>query len=78
MSDDIQISCRNIWKVFGSDPAGFMAKHGGNPSAEALKEEGYIGAVQDVSFDVHSGEILIIMGFGVAWIANLLATWTIR
>ena len=62
MSGDVQISCRNIWKVFGSDPAGFMARHGGNPTAEALKDEGYIGAVQDVSFDVHAGEILIIMG----------------
>lgn len=62
MSGDVQISCRNIWKVFGEDPKGFMAKHAGNPSAEALKEEGYIGAVQDVSFDVHAGEILIIMG----------------
>lgn len=27
-----------------------------------MKEHGYIGAVQDVSFDVHKGEILIIMG----------------
>ena len=62
MTDDVQISCRNMWKVFGPDPKGFMAKHGGSPSTEALSSEGYIGAVQDVSFDVHAGEILIIMG----------------
>ena len=62
MTDDVQISCRNIWKVFGDDPKGFMARHNGAPSSEALKEEGYIGAVRDVSFDVHAGEILIIMG----------------
>ncbi|MEM8644956.1 MAG: ATP-binding cassette domain-containing protein [Pseudomonadota bacterium] len=62
MTDDVQISCRNIWKVFGPDPAGFMAKHGGAPGADAFQSEGYIGAVQDVSFDVHAGEILIIMG----------------
>ncbi|MEM8686982.1 MAG: ATP-binding cassette domain-containing protein [Pseudomonadota bacterium] len=62
MTDDVQISCRNVWKVFGPDPAGFMARHGGAPSAEAFQSEGCIGAVQDVSFDVHAGEILIIMG----------------
>ncbi len=62
MSDDVQISCRNIWKVFGPDPTGFMTRHAGAPSADAFTSEGYIGAVQDVSFDVHAGEILIIMG----------------
>ncbi len=62
MSDDVQIECRNIWKVFGADPAGFMRRHNNQPDTEALSEEGYIGAVRDVSFDVHRGEILIIMG----------------
>ena len=62
MHQDAQIECRNMWKVFGSDPQGFMARHGGQPDDEAFKSEGYIGAVRDVNFDVHSGEILIIMG----------------
>lgn len=62
MTDDVQISCRNIWKVFGDDPKGFMARNNGAPSSEAMSAEGYIGAVRDVSFDVHAGEILIIMG----------------
>lgn len=62
MSDQVQISCRNVWKVFGPDPAGFMRRHDNNPSTEALASEGYIGAVQDVSFDVTAGEILIVMG----------------
>ena len=62
MQSDIQISCRNIWKVFGADPKGFMSRHNAAPTSEALAEEGYIGAVRDVSFDVSAGEILIIMG----------------
>ena len=62
MNDQTQISCRNIWKVFGSEPQAFLARHNGHPSDDAFKEEGYIGAVRDVSFDVQSGEILIIMG----------------
>ncbi|HSF93516.1 MAG TPA: ATP-binding cassette domain-containing protein [Thermohalobaculum sp.] len=62
MTAEVKIKCRNIWKIFGADPKGFMAKHDGNPSQQDLKEAGYIGACQDVSFDVHAGEILIIMG----------------
>ncbi len=62
MQSDVQISCDKIWKVFGADPEGFMRRHNGAPSDEALAEEGMIGAVREVSFDVHSGEILIIMG----------------
>ncbi len=62
MQAEAQIKCRNLWKVFGANPKQFLKKHHGNPSAEALNEEGYIGAVQDVSFDVNQGEILIIMG----------------
>jgi len=62
MTPDVQISCRNIWKVFGADPEGFMRRHNGAPSSEAFAEEGMIGAVRDVSFDVTAGEILIIMG----------------
>ena len=62
MSERPIISCRNVWKVFGDDPAAFMRTHGNQPSAENLSEAGYIGAVQDVSFDVAQGEILIIMG----------------
>lgn len=40
----------------------FMEQHNNNPSPSDLAKKGYIGAVQDVSFDVKQGEILIIMG----------------
>jgi len=62
MDESVQVECRNVWKVFGADPAGFMKRHKGSPTDEAFEAEGYIGAVRDVSFDVHQGEILIIMG----------------
>lgn len=62
MQKDVQIECRDMWKVFGHDPEAFMQRHNGSPTSENFKEEGYIGAVRDVSFDVHGGEILIIMG----------------
>lgn len=62
MQNNVQIECRNIWKVFGANPGDFMRRHDGAPGDEAFQNEGYIGAVRDVSFDVHQGEILIIMG----------------
>jgi len=62
MNEHPIISCRNVWKVFGDDPNAFMRQHGNNPSQDDLSGAGYIGAVQDVSFDVSPGEILIIMG----------------
>lgn len=62
MSKNTQIECKNIWKIFGPNPKAMMERHNNNPTDEALKEEGYIGAVRDVSFDVTQGEILIIMG----------------
>ncbi|MBL4811711.1 MAG: ATP-binding cassette domain-containing protein [Rhodobacteraceae bacterium] len=62
MTSEVKIKCRNLWKLFGSAPESFMREHDNNPSPETIEKAGYIGAVQDVSFDVHAGEILMIMG----------------
>lgn len=60
--DPAKIICRNIWKVYGPNPARFLEQHGFSPSPEVLMSNGYIGAVRDVSFDITAGEILVIMG----------------
>ena len=57
-----KIVCRNVWKLYGSDPEKFLAAHDGNPSVEAVKEAGYIPAVRDASLEVHEGEIVVLMG----------------
>ncbi len=56
------IVCRGVWKIFGPDPARFLASHDGAPSAEALIQSGHISAVRDANLEVHPGEILVIMG----------------
>ena len=56
------IVCRGAWKIYGDDPDRFLKRHQGNPSAEALSEAGYIGAVRDANLEVHRGEILVVMG----------------
>ena len=76
MKQAVKISCRNLWKLFGTDPKGFLLRHGGAPGDEALKSEGYIGAVRDVSFDVHAGEILVVMGLSGSGKSTLIRAIT--
>src|SRR3546814_14944119 len=61
MERPVKIACHHLWKIFGPKPAEFLARHG-TPSVADLTAGGYIAAVRDVSFEVFTGEILIIMG----------------
>lgn len=54
--------CRNLWKLYGPDPAGFMAKHAHQPTDAAIKASGHVAAVADASLSVGKGEIFVIMG----------------
>ncbi len=60
--DNIKISCRNVWQLFGAGAKRFLKEHDYRPTFEQITEAGIIGAVRNVSFDVHEGEILMIMG----------------
>ncbi|MDZ4736882.1 MAG: glycine betaine/L-proline ABC transporter ATP-binding protein [Rhodospirillaceae bacterium] len=64
---DIKLSCRNVWKVYGTDPGAFFpARNGRVDDARAhvarIRQERHIVACADVSFEVNEGEIFIIMG----------------
>ena len=56
------ILCRDLWKIYGPEPAQFLARHDSKPTPEQFEQSGHIGAVQDVNLDVQPGEILVIMG----------------
>ena len=63
----VKLRCRNVWKVYGENPDQFFNNGSGvvdDPQAisQQLKDTGHIGAACNVSFDVHEGEIFIIMG----------------
>lgn len=59
--------CRNIWKVYGSNPGQFFNGRAADISdpqktLKAIRDGGHIPAAANVSFDVREGEIFVIMG----------------
>ena len=63
----VVLSCRNVWKIYGENPAQFFADKSGvfddpRGHAEKIRQSGHIVASADVNFDVHGGEIFVIMG----------------
>ena len=66
-SKEIKLSCRNVWKVYGKRPDDFFHNNNGNVSdpsklAQEISSKEHIVANANVSFDVHVGEIFVIMG----------------
>ena len=59
---DAALACRNVWKLYGPDPKGVLARRGPKPSEAELKAAGYITAVADATLHVARGEIFVIMG----------------
>jgi glycine betaine/proline transport system ATP-binding protein len=62
----VKLSCRNLWKVYGAHPDKYFDanSHQANVDdlANTMRAEDHIPAAIDVSFDVHEGEIFVIMG----------------
>ena len=62
----VKLSCRNLWKVYGANPEYYFDAAGYQIDTENLakrmRSEAHIPAAIDVSFDVHVGEIFVIMG----------------
>ena len=62
----VKLSCRNLWKVYGANPEYYFDAAGyqidTDTLADRMRAEAHIPAAIDVSFDVHVGEIFVIMG----------------
>jgi len=56
------ISAKNVWKIFGADPEGYLSKMPKDRSFDDIRADGYIAGVKDVSIEVSRGEMLVIMG----------------
>jgi len=58
-----EISCRDVWKVFGKHPERIIQSIRSDPSrSQILDSTGYVVAVRSVSFDVRTAETFVVMG----------------
>ncbi|MEO0618420.1 MAG: betaine/proline/choline family ABC transporter ATP-binding protein [Pseudomonadota bacterium] len=66
VDESVKLSCRDVWKVYGGNPSYYFDTKGYEirPAelAARMRTDGAIPAAANVSFDVHVGEIFVIMG----------------
>lgn len=62
----MKLECRNVWKVYGRRPDFYFDSKGytiePDQLAERMAAEDHIPALIDATFDVHEGEIFMVMG----------------
>ncbi len=66
------ISVKNLWKLYGADADKRFRVRGTAPTDDEVEQADLFPAVRDVNLDVHSGEILIIMGLSGSGKSTLL------
>ncbi|WP_067969592.1 quaternary amine ABC transporter ATP-binding protein [Nocardiopsis trehalosi] len=60
---DPRISVRNLWKIFGRNAGSVIGTENEHLDRDTVRERtGCTVAVRDLSFDVHPGEIFVVMG----------------
>ncbi len=63
MSDDIKISIRNLYKIFGPDPQSVL-QHvlDGTSKTDLLANYNHVLGLQDINIDMKAGDITVVMG----------------
>jgi len=58
-----EISCRDVWKVFGKNPLSIIQSiRPEQTRAQILETTGHVVGVRGVSFDVYKGQTFVVMG----------------
>ncbi len=71
-STDPVIRCDSVYKIFGDNAQSMLQGADGVVDAAKFQEAGCIVGVNNASFEVHSGELLIIMGLSGSGKSTLL------
>ena len=66
------ISCSSVYKIFGNNAQTLLSESGGNVDAKKFQEAGCIVGVNNASFDVNQGEMLVVMGLSGSGKSTLL------
>ena len=66
------IKCEKVFKVFGANAKKMMQGVEGNVDSKAFQEAGCIVGVNNASFEVSKGEMLVVMGLSGSGKSTLL------
>ena len=66
------IKCSSVYKIFGENADRMLREAKGNVDAKKFQEAGCVVGVNDASFEVYKGEILMIMGLSGSGKSTLL------
>jgi glycine betaine/proline transport system ATP-binding protein len=66
------IKCESVFKIFGKNAKSFLDSANGTIDAEAARAAGCIVGVNNASFEVRAGELLVIMGLSGSGKSTLL------
>ena len=72
MSSQPVIKCESVYKIFGVATEGLIREGNGSINVEKFKSQGCIFGVNDASFEVNQGEMLVIMGLSGSGKSTLL------
>ena len=78
MNDSLQINqkpvikCESVYKIFGTNANKLLENASGPISAEEFQKAGCIIGVNDASFEIHKGEMLVVMGLSGSGKSTLL------
>jgi glycine betaine/proline transport system ATP-binding protein len=66
------IKCQSIYKIFGDNATAVLRASGGVVDTKAMRDAGCIIGVNSASFEVHKGELLVVMGLSGSGKSTLL------
>jgi glycine betaine/proline transport system ATP-binding protein len=66
------IKCSSVYKVFGENAKKLLAQSNGRIDAKIFKDAGCVVGVNNASFEVYEGEILVVMGLSGSGKSTLL------
>ena len=66
------IKSESVYKIFGNNAEKLLKEHKGKVDAQKFQDAGCIVGVNNASFEVHKGEMLVVMGLSGSGKSTLL------